>query len=73
MQIVYERQAVKYIEGLDKPMKRRIKLAIEGLPLGDVKKLQGSVNDYRLRVGNFRVLFSVQCDIIIVKAVLPRG
>lgn len=53
--------------------KDAVKSAIEKLPDGDVKKLQGYRNDYRLRVGNLRVLFSVKNDIIIVKDVLPRG
>ncbi len=38
-----------------------------------MKKLQGFVNDYRLRVGDLRVLFSVEGDTIIIKDVLPRG
>ena len=58
---------------MDKTSKARIKQAIDKLPAGDVKKLQGLVNDYRLRVGDLRVLFSVENDIIIIKDVLPRG
>ncbi len=50
-----------------------MKVAIEKLPFGDVKKLQGFKNDYRLRVGDLRVLFSIENDIIIIKDVLPRG
>ena len=73
MQIEYSREAVKHICKLDKPMKQRIETAIEKLPAGDVKKLQGYVNDYRLRVGDLRVLFSVESDITIIKDVLPRG
>ena len=58
---------------MDKMSKARIKQAIDKLPAGDVKKLQGLVNAYRLRVGDLRVLFSVENDIIIIKDVLPRG
>ena len=58
---------------MDKPTKQRIKKAIEKLPSGDVKKLQGYAEDYRLRVGDLRVIFSVNNDIIIIKDVLPRG
>ena len=43
------------------------------LPAGDVKKLQGIKDDYRLRVGDLRVIFSVINDTIIIKDVLPRG
>lgn len=73
MQIVYERNAAKHIQEQDKPTKQRLKTAIEKLPDGDVKKLQGYKNDYRLRVGNLRVLFAIENDIIIIKDVLPRG
>ena len=73
MRIEYEKGAVKYIEAQDRPTKQRLKKAIEKLPDGDVRKLQGYKNDYRLRVGDLRVLFSVNDDIITVKGVLPRG
>ena len=73
MRIVFEKESAKYISKLDRPLKLRIKNAIEKLPAGDVKKLQGFANDYRLRVGDLRVLFSVNGDIIIIKDVLPRG
>lgn len=73
MYIRYAKIAVKHIEDLDKISKQRIKTAIEKLPFGDIKKLKGYQNDYRLRVGNLRVLFSLENDIIIIKDVLPRG
>lgn len=73
MQIKYEKEAAKHINKMDKPTKQRIKNAIEKLPSGDVVKLQGQTEDYRLRVGDLRVLFSFQNDIIIIKDVLPRG
>jgi mRNA-degrading endonuclease RelE of RelBE toxin-antitoxin system len=73
LQIEYEKDAAKYIQAQDKPTKQRLKTAIEKLPDGDVKKLQGYKNDYRLRVGDLRVLYSVNGDIITIKDVLPRG
>jgi len=39
---------------------------------GDVKKLKGSRNEYRLRVGDYRVLFELVGKRIIVYAVGPR-
>ena len=41
MRILYAKEAVKYIKTQDKNTKTRLKEAIEKLPLGDVKKLQG--------------------------------
>ena len=65
LQIEYKKKAVKYINTCDK--------AIEKIPLGDIKKLKGLENDYRLRVGNLRVLFTLENDIIIIDEIGPRG
>ncbi len=73
MEILFEKEAAKHISRLDKVTKKRIKHAIDALPDGDVRKLQGFYNDYRLRVGNLRILFSVEENNIIIKDVLPRG
>ena len=73
MQIEYSKEAAKHIKALDKPTKSRMKRAIEKLPDSDVRKLAGLADDYRLRVGGYRVLFSKTEDIIIIKDVLPRG
>ncbi len=35
---------------------------------GDIKKLEGSRNEYRLRVGNYRVLFELVGNQIVVYA-----
>ena len=42
--------ALKFIEKQDKMQRLRIYKAIYNLPKGDVKKMAGSKNDYRLRV-----------------------
>lgn len=73
MEIKYHNQAVKHIKALDKPTKQRIKVGIEKLPLGDIKKLKGFSQTFRLRIGDYRVLFDLDGDIIVVKAILPRG
>lgn len=73
MQIEYSKNAVKYINASDKPTKRRLKEAIEKIPFGDIKKLQGIDNGYRLRVGDLRVLFSIEDDIIFIENIIPRG
>jgi len=71
--IQYTKSAVKAIKSLDKPVKQRVKGAIEKLPAGDVKKLQGYESDYRLRVGDLRILFSIDNNRITIKNILPRG
>ena len=58
-QISYSKKAVKFLKRQDVPSQKRLIAAISRLPLeGDIKKLQG-IDGYRLRVGNFRVLFNV--------------
>lgn len=43
-------KALKFIEKQDKYQKLRIYQAIYNLPNGDVKKLAGCKNDFRLRI-----------------------
>lgn len=73
MKIEYSKKAVKYINSADRPTKKRLKEAIEKIPLGDIKKLQGIDSGYRLRVGDLRVLFTLESDIIYIDNILPRG
>ena len=73
MQIIYSKDAAKTLRLLNEPTKSRIKNAINRLPGGDVKKLKGFENAYRLRVGNLRILFEKQGDIICVDEIDSRG
>lgn len=74
MQITYSRAAVKVINGMDRATKQRIKAGIENLPKGDIKPLQGNKGSYRLRVGDWRILFSYpEDDTILIEKIGPRG
>ena len=74
MEIDYSKAAVKYINGLDKPSKERIRAGIKGIPKGDIKPLRGSPGSYRLRVGDWRIIFSYPDDnTILVEKIGPRG
>jgi len=68
----YSKRAAKAISKISNPFKQNIREAIEKLPAGDVKKLQGQKNAYRLRVGDYRILFDMDGEIEITN-VLPRG
>jgi len=72
MKPTYSKRAAKAINKISNPFKQNIKEAIERLPSGDVKKLQGCKNAYRLRVGDYRILFDMDGRIEITD-VLPRG
>jgi mRNA-degrading endonuclease RelE of RelBE toxin-antitoxin system len=67
-------QAATSLRRLSRPDRERILAAIEGLPAGDVRSLTGRPGVYRLRVGDWRVLFGIgQGDVIIVYRVAARG
>ena len=58
--IIIKKPAKKFIDKLPKNEKQRIVKAIEKLPEGeDIKKLKGHDNIYRLRVGDYRILYTV--------------
>ena len=58
-QITYSKKAEKFLRKQNKTTQYRLFTAISKLPLeGNIKKLQG-ISGYRLRVGNYRVLFDV--------------
>ena len=48
--IIIRPKAFKFIEKQDKKQRLRIYNAIYNLPNGDIKKLVGCKNDYRLRI-----------------------
>lgn len=74
MNIIYSRAAIKTINGLDRSTKQRIRNAVERLPNGDVKPLSGSARLYRLRVGNWRIVFSYpDRDTALIEKIAPRG
>ena len=72
-QIIYSKKAKKILEKQNRSTQLRILSAIAKLPQdGDIKKLQGQ-NGYRLRIGNFRVLFDINGVIIDIIDIGNRG
>lgn len=73
MEILYSKQSVKSIKKIPEPFKGKIKTAIEKIPFGDIKMLVGYSNMFRLRVGNYRVIYKTTPQGIFIEDVLPRG
>ncbi len=76
--IKFEKSAVKFIAKQPPEQQRRLFKAIKGLPdEGDIKKMHGYKSLYRLRVGDYRVLYRTQNNdefvIIIVEDIDNRG
>ena len=71
--IEFRPAAFRDLEKLDKGLQRRIvarieALAVDPFPSG-IKKLQGADNLYRLRVGDYRVLYEVDAGVLLVLVV----
>jgi mRNA-degrading endonuclease RelE of RelBE toxin-antitoxin system len=63
------------LRALPKDARRNVGMRMEALCVdlhGDVRKLKGRTNHYRLRAGSFRVLFTLAADQILVYAVKDR-
>ena len=65
--IVIQKKAKKFIDKLPKNEKIRVVKAIEMLPNGeDIKKLKGHSDLLRLRVGDYRIIYTVDNGELIV-------
>jgi mRNA interferase RelE/StbE len=63
MKVRYRPAALADLKRLDPPVARRILLMIDRYAvtrIGDVKRLQGATSEFRLRVGDWRVRFTVE-------------
>ncbi|MCL1986365.1 MAG: type II toxin-antitoxin system RelE/ParE family toxin [Firmicutes bacterium] len=67
METIYSKQADNFLQTKDDKTFNRIKFAIDKLPNGDVRKMKGFTNKYRLRVGDIRIIFTVDNAICIEK------
>ena len=68
-------EALAQLRTMPKEQRRRIGQRLEALQhslQGDVKKLSGLAGKYRLRVGDYRVLFTLEKDLIFVQQVKDR-
>ncbi|MDQ3579614.1 MAG: type II toxin-antitoxin system RelE/ParE family toxin [Actinomycetota bacterium] len=67
------RDALRALHKLDKPIRRRVMAAIEALPLDPrpwgMKTLRG-VAAYRIRVGDYRVIYTVDDGRLVVLVVV---
>jgi len=74
MNIAYSKDAAKALSRMDKPTKQRIRQVVQGIPNGDIKPLKGVKGTNRLRIGNWRILFSyMKENEIYIRDIAPRG
>ncbi len=72
-QIEFARDAIKALEDLDKKIQRRVweaigELKLEPRPQG-CEKLAGKEDRYRIRVGHYRVIYTIQDKQLIILVV----
>ena len=66
-QIIIKKKAKKFIDKLPANERKRIASAIGRLPVGeDIKKLKGYDDLLRLRVGDYRIIYTVDNGRLIV-------
>lgn len=70
--INYSKQALKFLKKQDRPTQIRIINAINALPADDVVRLQGRAG-YRLRVGDYRVIFDKDYEVLMIEKIENRG
>ncbi|MBR2892719.1 MAG: type II toxin-antitoxin system RelE/ParE family toxin [Clostridia bacterium] len=68
--IEIDKRAVKFISKQPKLQRERILKAIYNLPdIGDIKAMQGYSGFYRLRVGDYRVIYTIIEDVLLIRVV----
>jgi len=74
--IEFVRSAVRELEALPQPMQRRVTRAIDGLaveprPPG-ARLLSGAGRRWRVRVGDYRILYRIDDDVLLVVVIRIR-
>ena len=73
--LLISEEAREQLRALPKALRRNIGQRLDALQIslaGDVKKLTAREHKYRLRVGNYRILFRLEGTVIFVYAVKHR-
>ena len=70
----FSNQAAKKIREMGSKDKGRVKSGILDIPEGDIKSLRGVKGSYRLRKGNWRIIFSwINDEQIFIEKIDLRG
>ena len=74
-QIEFNPKAIKDFKKLSPEIKRRINsklISLQDNLQGDIKKLTNFYPEYRLRVGNYRILFEIESERVIIHRIKHR-
>lgn len=73
--VAYTKQAEAELLGFSPKIQRQLAAKIARLRhgfTGDIKKLQAADNVYRLRSGDFRILFEVEGATVVIRTIRDR-
>lgn len=70
--IEFYKEALKYLQKLDKPTRTRIVSHLQILsenpfhPELDIKRMRATLDEFRLRVGSYRIVYTVESSRLII-------
>ena len=68
--VLISKRAEKFLDKLSKSQQEKILVALKNLPdVGDIKKMSGYDNFFRLRIGSFRIIYSIDNQNLIVEII----
>lgn len=67
--IEIKKRAQKFIKAQPRNQQERLLRAIYKLPKGDIKPLSGHQGVFRLRVGDYRVIYELDHDVLLITVV----
>ncbi len=74
--VEFSKKATKNYARLPEDYKSLVDLALyklsEGLPI-DIKPIIGEKDIYRIRVGQYRILFTIIDNVVLISRIGPRG
>jgi len=67
--IYIQKKALKFIEKQPINKRKLIFTAINSLPSGDIKAMKGHTDLFRIRVGDYRIVYSIHNDILTINVI----
>ncbi len=79
MQVEFSKDFYKSLKKLDKILLKRIDSSVSKIAaaksifdLSNVKKLEGYINLYRIRIGDYRLIFRLKTELVIILIIVHR-
>jgi mRNA interferase RelE/StbE len=75
MEIILSKQSSKYYQKAPSQLQAKFDKAFEDILKGegDIVAMKGEPGFFRMRVGDFRIIFSVTADSVVIEKIGPRG